>query len=234
MLFQEEHIWPLNGDGVWIELRHLPLATPGPVLFLDRDGVINEDRHYVGDPAEVALMPGAAELIEEANNENIPVAVITNQSGIDRGKFGWRDFAAVTERIDELLALQGARIDAVAACPFHPDFTTDFSVRCAEWRKPGPRMIEEIATGLNSSPSVVLTSFPGGSAMSSVRVARSVGIAASSPGGAMGAVIGPVTPRPGMKPSLLPGCSASARRPIRRAARSGITRCMSNPSGLPA
>jgi hypothetical protein len=37
-----------------------------------------------------------------------------------------------------------------------------------------------------------------------------------------------------MKPSLLPGCSASARRPIRRAARSGITRCMSNPSGLPA
>jgi D-glycero-D-manno-heptose 1,7-bisphosphate phosphatase len=174
MLFQEEHIWPLNGDGVWIELRHLPLATPGPVLFLDRDGVINEDRHYVGDPAEVALMPGAAELIEEANNENIPVAVITNQSGIDRGKFGWQDFAVVTERIDELLALQGARIDAVAACPFHPDFTTDFSVRCAEWRKPGPRMIEEIATELNADRA---RSWMIGDSMSDMEASEAAGLA---------------------------------------------------------
>ena len=95
-------------------------------------------------------MQGAAELIEEANSENIPVAVITNQSGIDRGMFGWRDFAGVTERIDALLAVKGAVIDAVAACPFHPDFTSDFSARHAEWRKPAPRMIEAIATGLNA------------------------------------------------------------------------------------
>jgi D-glycero-D-manno-heptose 1,7-bisphosphate phosphatase len=149
-LYQDESTWPLNADGVWIEVRHLPLATPGPVLFLDRDGVINEDRNYVGDPAEVALIPGAADLIGEANNANVPVAVITNQSAIDRKMFGWRDFASVIARIDELLAASGAKLDALSACPFHPDFTPDFSARHAEWRKPGPRMIQELAIRLNA------------------------------------------------------------------------------------
>lgn len=142
--------WPLNEDGVWIETRRKPHPTPGPVLFLDRDGVITEDRGYVKDPADVALMPGAAKLISAANEKDIPVAVITNQSGIDRSLFGWAEFAAVTARIDDMLAAERARIDAVAACPFHPDFTPGYGARQNGWRKPAPRMIVETARRLNA------------------------------------------------------------------------------------
>lgn len=173
-LYPDKRTWPLNADGIWIEVRHVPLRTPGPVLFLDRDGVINEDRHYVGDPAEVALIPGASELIREANNNSVPVAVITNQSAIDRKMFGWRDFAAVIARIDELLAASGARIDAISACPFHPDVTPGFSARHAEWRKPGPRMIQELAIQLNADRT---RSWMIGDAASDMGAAEAAGLA---------------------------------------------------------
>jgi D-glycero-D-manno-heptose 1,7-bisphosphate phosphatase len=174
ILYHDKSNYPLNIDGVWIEVRHVALATPGPVLFLDRDGVINEDRHYVGDPEEVALMPGASELIREANNNSVPVAVITNQSAIDRKMFGWRDFAAVMARIDELLAVSGARIDAISACPFHPDVTPGFSARHAEWRKPGPRMIQELDMQLNADRA---RSWMIGDAASDMAAAETAGLA---------------------------------------------------------
>jgi D-glycero-D-manno-heptose 1,7-bisphosphate phosphatase len=145
-----DECWPLNEDGVWIELRQLAQTEAGPVLFLDRDGVVNEDTDHVCDPKDIVLMSGAAELIATVNRQDIPVAVITNQSGIDRGIFQWSDFAAVTSRIDALLAVEGAHIDAIAACPFHPDFTPAYSARQDRWRKPQPQMILAIAEYLNA------------------------------------------------------------------------------------
>jgi D-glycero-D-manno-heptose 1,7-bisphosphate phosphatase len=140
---------PIEPPGVWIELRVQPRARPVPGLFLDRDGVVIEDRHFVGDPEDVALMPGAAEMIVAANRAGTLVCVVTNQSGIDRGYFGWDEFAAVTRRIDRLLGRAGARIDALAACPFHPDFTAGYGPDHARWRKPGPQMILTLAERLN-------------------------------------------------------------------------------------
>jgi D-glycero-D-manno-heptose 1,7-bisphosphate phosphatase len=134
---------------VWIELRVAPPAgAPRPGLFLDRDGIIVEDCEYLSDPRRAALVPGAAALIAAANQARVPVAVVTNQSGIDQGLYGWTEFAAVEAEIARLLALGGARVDAVAACPFHPVATAGFGDEQANWRKPGPRMITALSARL--------------------------------------------------------------------------------------
>ena len=104
-----------------------PLPT---AVFLDRDGTIIEDRHYLSDPAEVVLVEGAAEAIARINALLVPAIVITNQSGIGRGYFTVDDYDAVSRRIDELLAEKSARIDASYLCPHSPDD------KC-ECRKPG-------------------------------------------------------------------------------------------------
>ena len=80
-----------------------PFALPTPALFLDRDGVLIEDRHHLSDPAHVALCRGAYQLLQEARTHGWPVVVITNQSGIARGYFQWDSYEQVTDRLLELL-----------------------------------------------------------------------------------------------------------------------------------
>ena len=88
--------------------RRLLMAKPGsavtPALFLDRDGVIIEDRHHTSDPADVELCPGAWQLIHHASQAGWPVIVITNQSGIARGLLSWQQYEGVTDRMLELLS----------------------------------------------------------------------------------------------------------------------------------
>lgn len=140
--------WPLVPPGVWIEIFGSRNATGGPSLFLDRDGVIVEDSGFLKSRADVRLLPGAVALIRSANNARLSVAVVTNQSGIDRGLHGWAEFAEVQAEIGRLLAEEGAHIDAVAACPFHPDHTPGFGPAHAAWRKPRPGMIAALADRL--------------------------------------------------------------------------------------
>jgi D-glycero-D-manno-heptose 1,7-bisphosphate phosphatase len=100
--------------------------------FLDRDGTIIEDASYVRDPADVVLLPGAADAIRRLNADGIAVMVITNQSGIARGYLDLDDYRLVKARLDELLAQQGARIDATYMCPHLPEITGP-----CDCRKPG-------------------------------------------------------------------------------------------------
>jgi D-glycero-D-manno-heptose 1,7-bisphosphate phosphatase len=99
------------------------VTTPRPAVFLDRDGTIIHDAEYLRDPKDVELLPGVARAIARLNGHDIPVIVVTNQSGIARGLLTHDDYAAVRARLDELLAAESARIDASYACPHHPDFT---------------------------------------------------------------------------------------------------------------
>ena len=126
-----------------------PLARSRPALFLDRDGVIIRDTGYPFDPATVALVPGITEVIKAANSANVPVLVVTNQSGIDRGLLGWNDFSAVEAGIADLLATAGVATGATAACPFHPNHTAGYDELHAQWRKPSPGMITALADRLN-------------------------------------------------------------------------------------
>jgi len=141
--------WPIMEPGIWLDLRMEPLANPRPALFLDRDGIVIRDVGYLSDPAKAVLVPETASLIMAARTASVPVLVVTNQSGIDRGLFGWNDFAAVEARIAQLLAAAGTATDATAACPFHPDHTAGYDETLALWRKPGAGMITALADRLN-------------------------------------------------------------------------------------
>jgi D-glycero-D-manno-heptose 1,7-bisphosphate phosphatase len=142
-------VWPLVPPGIWLDLHMAPRDAPSPALFLDRDGVVICDAGYIAEPAAVRLLPGAADLIGAANRAGIPALVVTNQSGIDRGLFDWNAFAAVEARINELLTAYGVFVDAVAACPFHPDHTIGYGRLHARWRKPGPGLLKALSKTLN-------------------------------------------------------------------------------------
>ncbi|MEX2584444.1 MAG: HAD family hydrolase [Gemmatimonadota bacterium] len=109
-------------------------------VFLDRDGTIIEDRRYLGDPAGVELLPGAADAIARLNEAGFPVIVVTNQSGIGRGYFGEPEYRAVQARLGELLEKSGARVDASYHCPHAPRA----SPACC-CRKPLPGLFERAA-----------------------------------------------------------------------------------------
>jgi histidinol-phosphate phosphatase family protein len=107
-------------------------------VFLDRDGTIIEDAHYLSKPEQVKLIEGAADAIARINAVMVPVIVVTNQSGIGRGMFTREDHDLVTQRVNELLEGRGARIDATYVCPHNPE------ERC-ECRKPGLLLFRKAA-----------------------------------------------------------------------------------------
>ena len=92
-----------------------------PALFLDRDGTIITDEHFLNDVERVRLLPGAALSIARANRAGILVVIVTNQSGIARGIITQDQYDAVAERLIEALAVEGALIDATYYCPDRPD-----------------------------------------------------------------------------------------------------------------
>ena len=138
----------LGEDSLWRALQRSPYQTPTPCLFLDRDGVLIEERHYLSDPDGVALIPGALAAIAAARTKGHAVVVVSNQAGIGRGHFGWEEFAAVEARMAMLLAVADRPVDAVFACPFHPEGKPPYD-RAHPWRKPAPGMLLEAATRLN-------------------------------------------------------------------------------------
>tara|TARA_B100000242_G_C42924950_1_gene428891 strand:- start:185 stop:859 length:675 start_codon:yes stop_codon:yes gene_type:complete len=113
-----------------------------PALFLDRDGVIIEDEHYIKDVEKVKLCDGIIELISISNSYNVPVIVVTNQSGITRKIFDWKDYELVTQRMIDLLGKK-AKISAIYANGYGPNEKTN------NWRKPNPNMLIEAANELN-------------------------------------------------------------------------------------
>jgi histidinol-phosphate phosphatase family protein len=115
-----------------------------PTVFLDRDGTIIVERHYLSDPALVELEAGAAQGLKLLQDLGHPLVVVSNQSGIGRGKFALDDAHAVNARVAELLAEHGVTIAGWYMCPHAPD--TD--CRC---RKPLTGMPEQARAELGLS-----------------------------------------------------------------------------------
>ncbi|TGQ76851.1 HAD family hydrolase [Mesorhizobium sp. M8A.F.Ca.ET.207.01.1.1] len=141
---------PLTEPGLWVERiggRVFPVRSPA--LFLDRDGTINVDTDYPSDPAEIELRPRMLPAIAAANLRGIPVIVVTNQSGIARGYFGWDVFAKVNARVVELLNGQGVFVDMVLACAYHEAGVRLLAVADHPMRKPNPGMLIEAGRRLD-------------------------------------------------------------------------------------
>ena len=115
-------------------------------VFLDRDGTIVADPGFLHKPEQVKLLPGAAEGIRRLNASGYLVVVVTNQSGIARGRYGVHDYRAVERRLAELLAAEGggAHIDASYFCPHHPQ-----SPEPCECRKPRTKLFREAQAALD-------------------------------------------------------------------------------------
>ena len=129
-----------------------------PALFLDRDGVINEDSGYVHRIAEFRFRPGIFEACAAAQDRGLALVVVTNQAGIGRGYYTEADFQALTAWMLERFAEQGIRFAGVEHCPDHPTHGIGPYRRDTPRRKPGPGMILDAAAahGLDLAASVLL------------------------------------------------------------------------------
>jgi histidinol-phosphate phosphatase family protein len=116
-----------------------------PAIFLDRDGTIIEDRHYLADPDQVVLLEGAAAGLRAMSRHAIPLVVISNQSGIGRGYFSRDQAEAVRHRLELLLAREGIEIAGWYMCPHPPE-------ALCSCRKPRAGMIEAAARDLDLAP----------------------------------------------------------------------------------
>ncbi|MDO8423102.1 MAG: HAD-IIIA family hydrolase [Parvibaculum sp.] len=129
-------------NGIWISKQTPRKSGQGAALFLDRDGVVIEEAHYISRADDVVLEHGAVELLKWARDIGLAIVVVTNQSGIARGLFGWAEFDAVEAEITRQLSALGVSTDLTIACAFHKDHTPDFGAAQERWRKPGPAMLE--------------------------------------------------------------------------------------------
>jgi len=120
-----------------------------PALFLDRDGCVVVEAHYLHKVEDVHLIEGAANVIARANNLNIAVVIVTNQAGIGYGYFTWDDFYQVQQELISQLAKADAYLDGVFACPFHVKGKPPYQHPDHPSRKPNPGMLIAASESLN-------------------------------------------------------------------------------------
>ena len=118
-------------------------------VFLDRDGTMNEEVNYLSRMEQLRLYPQTVEAIRMVNAAGMKAVVVTNQSGIARGYFTEDFVRRVHDRINELLAVGGARIDGFYVCPHHPVYGEGIYKQDCECRKPKPGMLLRAAAELN-------------------------------------------------------------------------------------
>ena len=113
-----------------------------PALFLDRDGVLNEDRGYVSRWEDFHWIAGAKATVAAFNRAGWLVIVVTNQSGVGRGYYTEEDMHGLHARMTQDLAAAGGHIDAFYFAPQHPDSAQDaYRHPDPPLRKPNPGMI---------------------------------------------------------------------------------------------
>lgn len=137
-------------------------------FFLDRDGVVVKQVHYLCDPEKTELEKNVVQAIRKLRNKGYMIIIVTNQSGVARGKFTMREVEAVHKKIESLLAEENEKIDAFYICPHHPDFDGE-----CDCRKPAPGLILRAAEehDIDVSSSVMV-----GDKLSDVKCGENAGV----------------------------------------------------------
>jgi D-glycero-D-manno-heptose 1,7-bisphosphate phosphatase len=141
--------------------------------FIDRDGVLNEERAFVHRREDFALLPGALAALRLLKEAGYLLVVVTNQSGIARGTYSEADYLALTGHMRAELAAAGVFLDAVEYCPHLPNAPLErYRVDC-DCRKPKPGMLRRATQALDIEPGA---SFLVGDRLSDIEAGRAAGI----------------------------------------------------------
>lgn len=121
-----------------------------PAVFLDRDHTLIDDPGYINDPSQVILLPGVGPAVARLRAACYLAVVVTNQSGLARGRITESQLSAVHARMMELLGAEGTTLDAIYHCPYLPgDEAIVEQYRLdSDLRKPRPGMLLAAAKDL--------------------------------------------------------------------------------------
>jgi len=151
-------------------------VSGGPVkgiVFLDRDGTLIEEVGYLSDPRQVKEIPGAAESLLRLIRGGFLLAVVSNQAGLAKGKFGEEEGEAVHRAFVDLFRAKGVDFAAVEYCPHHPEGSVEkYRVAC-DCRKPSPGMAERVLARLGQP--AAYTTWIVGDKMTDVLMGRTLG-----------------------------------------------------------
>lgn len=122
-------------------------------VFLDRDGVINRDVDLLSRAEDFELLPGTDNAVKRFNNSDFLTIVITNQSVVARNLCSMEKLGEIHKKMETLLGMKGAVLDAVYFCPHHPDKgypeeNRDFKIEC-ECRKPATGLVKKAVEDYN-------------------------------------------------------------------------------------
>jgi D-glycero-D-manno-heptose 1,7-bisphosphate phosphatase len=136
-----------------------PTQQPKKAVFLDRDGVLNQDLGYVFRTSDLVIPQGVAATLRTLKDRGFLLVVITNQSGVARGMYSMEDVDTFNKCLgQEILKLGGPALDAFYVCPHHPDGSVKTFARDCLCRKPKPGLILQAASdlGINLKESWVI------------------------------------------------------------------------------
>ncbi|WP_319553765.1 D-glycero-beta-D-manno-heptose 1,7-bisphosphate 7-phosphatase [uncultured Vibrio sp.] len=111
-----------------------------PAVFIDRDGVINVDHGYVHDEHDFEYIDGVFEATKALKDQGYTLVLVTNQSGIARGKFSEERFLSLTQWMDWNFVDHGVEFDGFYYCPHHPEEGIGEYKQDCDCRKPKPGM----------------------------------------------------------------------------------------------
>ncbi len=150
-----------------------PTAMRRPAAFIDRDGVINEERDYAWRIEDFHLLPGAVPGLQRLQAAGFTLVVVTNQAGIGRGYYTEADFAHLTAHMLQHLREQGVSVAGVYHCPHHPTAGLGAYRQDCDCRKPRAGMLLRAAAelGLDLERSVLV-----GDKLSDIKAGRAAGV----------------------------------------------------------
>lgn len=122
------------------------VQIPRKAVFLDRDGTLIEDADYLRRTEDIRWVPGVPAALRALQDLGYALVVVSNQSGIARGYFGWSELRAIETTLCDELALAGVHVDGWYYCPHLPE--VDGPCAC---RKPGNGLMEQAIAELGLS-----------------------------------------------------------------------------------
>lgn len=148
-----DRYFSVTEDVITGKVQRMNRSYQRPAVFLDRDGVINKEVHFLNHLEQMELIPGVSEAIRYINKKGYLAIIVTNQPVIARGETTWEELAKINAKMETLLGEEHAYVNDIYVCPHHPDKgfkgeRLEYKIDC-DCRKPKPGMLLKAAKDWN-------------------------------------------------------------------------------------